>query len=263
VFPERDRVIYSRNPLFEVIAQLRFPAILSIGVDIPVKFQEIVRQSFPFVEMIQAVNINVSMGQEVRQVKNYYDFYTADRTVKLTLTDESIALTAKNYRRWEEFSALLVVGLDALLSTYKIPFFTRLGLRYIDFIDKAALALPEVSWTDLIRPSLLGVLSEDLAEKAVVINLLSNFQLRGDDFQCAFNCGLPNFQMLDEEKRKSALNGNVFVLDTDFFSLDGNVNASDSLPNLSRFNKYTRNAFRWAIQDRLHQALEPNPVGPA
>lgn len=46
-FPETPRVIYAKNPLFEVICQLRFPAILKIDSEIPAGFQEKLRASFP------------------------------------------------------------------------------------------------------------------------------------------------------------------------------------------------------------------------
>ena len=41
------RCIYDKNPLAEVICQLRFPEILSIQTDIPAKFQDAIRKDFP------------------------------------------------------------------------------------------------------------------------------------------------------------------------------------------------------------------------
>ena len=46
-FPEVERVIYERNPLDEVICQLRFPAILKID-EPPIAFQEQIRTRYPF-----------------------------------------------------------------------------------------------------------------------------------------------------------------------------------------------------------------------
>ena len=46
-FPESPRVRYSRNPLLEVICQLRFPKILSIETEVPVGFQEDIRSEYP------------------------------------------------------------------------------------------------------------------------------------------------------------------------------------------------------------------------
>ena len=47
MFSQEPRQIYQRNPLAEVICQLRFPEILSIGANLPVDFQEAIRDEFP------------------------------------------------------------------------------------------------------------------------------------------------------------------------------------------------------------------------
>ena len=46
-FPDAPRVIYDRNPLAEVICQVRFPPILRIEAQLPDAFQERVRNLFP------------------------------------------------------------------------------------------------------------------------------------------------------------------------------------------------------------------------
>ena len=46
-FPDSERVIYQRNPLLEVICQLRFPSILRIDSEAPAVFQERVRKEYP------------------------------------------------------------------------------------------------------------------------------------------------------------------------------------------------------------------------
>src|SRR6266852_706318 len=46
-FPEFTRVIYQRNPLVEVVCQLRFSPILRIDTDPPAEFQDRIRSAFP------------------------------------------------------------------------------------------------------------------------------------------------------------------------------------------------------------------------
>ena len=45
-FPDYGRVIYQRNPLIEVICQVRFPPVLRIDVEPPAAFQEAIRDEF-------------------------------------------------------------------------------------------------------------------------------------------------------------------------------------------------------------------------
>ena len=47
LFSDNSRYSYVNSPLIEVICQLRFPTILSIGSTEPAQFQEAVRADFP------------------------------------------------------------------------------------------------------------------------------------------------------------------------------------------------------------------------
>ena len=46
LFAKYERCLYQRSPLIEVICQLRFPTILSIGSQEPAEFQEAIRHEF-------------------------------------------------------------------------------------------------------------------------------------------------------------------------------------------------------------------------
>ena len=47
MFYHEPRCHYRRNPLGEVICQLRFPEILAISANPPVAFQEAIRDDYP------------------------------------------------------------------------------------------------------------------------------------------------------------------------------------------------------------------------
>ena len=47
MFSQQPRCIYRENPLGQVICQLRFPEILTIGANVPVEFQEAIRDQYP------------------------------------------------------------------------------------------------------------------------------------------------------------------------------------------------------------------------
>ena len=46
-FPDAPRVMYERNPLVEVICQVRFPPVLRIEAQLPDAFQDRIRDVFP------------------------------------------------------------------------------------------------------------------------------------------------------------------------------------------------------------------------
>lgn len=58
-FPEVKRVIYKKNPLHQVICQLRFPPILKVDAEIPSIFQEKIRGEFPNFKETTEVNMEL------------------------------------------------------------------------------------------------------------------------------------------------------------------------------------------------------------
>src|SRR4051794_3088983 len=70
-FPAVDRVIYERNPLVEVICQVRFPAILRIDVEPPAAFQEAIRGAFP--AFSESAGIEAPLALPVEMAKQLPD----------------------------------------------------------------------------------------------------------------------------------------------------------------------------------------------
>jgi uncharacterized protein (TIGR04255 family) len=58
-FPDYERVIYERNPLNEVLCQLRFPSILKVTSQQPVEFQEVIRTDYPILNIKRPVELPV------------------------------------------------------------------------------------------------------------------------------------------------------------------------------------------------------------
>lgn len=140
-FPEVTRVLYRKNPLDQVICQLRFPTILRIDAEIPAQFQERVRRDFPHFSETSELRVPVPLDlqeqippEALRQVlqpsgnKNY-GFSSEDGQWRINLTRTFIALTTKEYQRWERFKERLEIPLNALISVYSPDYFSRVGLR--------------------------------------------------------------------------------------------------------------------------------------
>ena len=84
MFLDRDRYLYRKRQLVEVICQLRFPTILSISAREPADFQEAIRRDFPQYKRLQEQpqptlaggpgNFRVEEGERVIN----YQFLSAD-----------------------------------------------------------------------------------------------------------------------------------------------------------------------------------------
>ncbi|MGN1003931.1 MAG: TIGR04255 family protein, partial [Oscillospiraceae bacterium] len=102
-----QRYLYTKSPLVEVICQLRFPTILSIGAKEPAEFQEAIRgeypryaakQEFPMPKLAGAGTPNPSVQQQP-PITNYH-FISQDGVWKVNLTNNFIALSTMRYSQW-------------------------------------------------------------------------------------------------------------------------------------------------------------------
>lgn len=261
LFPSSPRLIFEKAPLTQVVAQVQFPTILKIQ-QTPADFQERIRSAFPLYE----TGPDIAVAQEgalqlpaqiIQMLKNMpgaipHRFITAGRDATVTLASSSLALSTVKYTRWEEFLALFQLPLSALVEMYKPPFFTRLGLRYINIIRREAIGLASSSWSSLIRAEVLGELAvpsfESNVETATKQIRLKIPNHRGTVlFQHGVTIVLPQ-------------NTRAYALDFDI-SKEGQIGVADAEPCLGRFHQLAGRAFRWCITPELRDALGPRPAG--
>lgn len=263
-FPDSERVVYGRNPLIAVICQLRFPPILRIAAEPPVAFQERIRNEYPFLsEKFPEVNVEMppgvppAMAEMIRGTLPKrklmgYDFASADEKWKVSLSRDFLSLSTSQYTRWEHFREHLEGPLQALMTVYAPAFFTRLGLRYQDLIQKSRLGLPpRTKWSELIKPHIAGVHGvpelEGAVEESLGQLLISLPQFGG---KVRINYGIVQTVESDEK---------CFLVDGDYYTEQRTkTDAVDGI--LAYFNKQSGRLFRWCIEDRLQRAMEPRPV---
>ena len=123
MFSHEQRCIYRNNQLAEVVCQLRFPEILTIQANLPVDFQEMIRDEFPVYTLrreIPAPKISGMPGNmsiEKQQPINNYQFASTDGIWRVNLTSKFISLACTAYTSWEEFAAKLDKPLVAFIKT--------------------------------------------------------------------------------------------------------------------------------------------------
>jgi len=238
------RVIYRRNPLADVICQLRFPQILSIETELPVAFQEAIRGAYPRFSQRKE-------GLPGKQTVNY-QFVSEDGSAKVNLGSGFISLSCNRYTRWEDFARRLDQPLAAFISIYHPAYFERVGLRYVNIISRKKLELEEVPFRELIMSSYLGILShEEVLERSTLRCTVDADTALAGGCRVKLHAG------------PGALRGPLspdpevkFILDLDFY-MNGKVEPKFSAGALETLHSQSFGVFRGAITDTLHQALEP------
>lgn len=266
--PDTNRVIYSKNPLNSVICQLKFPSILKIGSSDPIDFQEEIRNEFPIyeknleysVESNLPIEVIAQLPQDTANAIPYktvtrinYKFTSADKNWVINLANDFLALSVKRYDRWDNFREHFLTPLTALWKIYKPTFFSRIGLRYVNAIDRSVLGLSASSWKELIEPFILGMLSSTDIENDSLKNSMSIDEVRlTSEISARVLHGLGRINNSKEI---------IYLIDNDIFSEKQIKDSKDAVETLNALNSYGRKLFRWCITDKLHDAMEPsNPL---
>ena len=258
MFSSEKRCIYQNTPAVEVICQLRFPEILTIGTTVPDKFQEAIRGEFPQYSKrmeMPAPKFTGTPGNMTLQKQEptvNYQFASADGIWRVNLTGRFISLACTKYTCWEDFAGKLDKPLAAFIQIYNPAYFERVGLRYVNFISRNALDLSGVPFRELIEPCWLGPLGEEEIQEAACSRCSVDVEmaLRGG-CRVKIHAG-PGMIQRNGQKDKEV----KFIFDQDLF-VPGQVPVNLSAGALQTLHAQAFSVFRGAITDRLHDALEP------
>lgn len=259
-FPPSAREIYAKNPLHEVICQLRFPTILQIVAESPAQFQNTIRDRYP---LYREENSTAGLPKDVADIlasvpvpkgltQPDHKFLTEGETRLVSLTQEFIALSEKEYQRWESFREEMKLAEKAFREIYRPSYYSRIGLRYRDVLEKAELGLNDRSWAELLNPFFIGELGVDvLAGEVQEIRTQSLVTIPGiDKGLVRIHHGLA---------KRPGDNAQVYLIDADFYT-DKRSQLEDAFPILDSFNNWGGRLFRWAITDTLRDALGPTRI---
>ena len=261
MFSTEERCVYEKNQLVEVICQLRFPEILTIGANLPVDFQEAIRAEFPrytarkenAAPKITGIPGNLTLENPAPTIN--YQFASADGTWRVNLTSKFISLACSRYTCWEDFARMLDKPLAAFIRIYKPAYFERIGLRYVNAFSRKALDLEGVPFRELFHDRYLGLLGdEELNETAAVRSTVdADIAIRGG-CRAKLHAGpgvVKHGAKPDQEVK--------FIFDQDLY-LPGKVAVNLSAGALQTLHAQAYPIFRDAITDKLHEAMEPEAL---
>jgi uncharacterized protein (TIGR04255 family) len=256
MFSHQPRCIYRKNQLGEVICQLRFPRILTIGTTVPAPFQEAIRQEFPRFSVIDerpraAVNLPAAPAEPIRN----YQFTSQDGVWRVNLTDNFLSLTCSRYTDWEHFAKMLDKPLAAFIKLYQPAFFQRIGLRYLNFFSRQDLDLEGMPFRELIAQRYLGILAEPDLEEAGINRCTIDAELAiAAGCRAKIHAGPGRVRRGGKEEPELK-----FVLDLDL-SKSGDMPVSHSAGILQTLHDQAFPIFRGASTTALHSAMEPESL---
>jgi uncharacterized protein (TIGR04255 family) len=250
-FPRIPDVRLANSPLAEVICQVRFPTILRIAKQSPSDFQELVRHRFPLLEASQNIQFAVAgvasdAAAEAVVAARHFRFVSADKQTIALLSPDSFSLTQHHYTVWDEFARDLQLIHDAVQQIYKLPFATRIGLRYVNVFSDQNTGFSSLdALGQVLRPELTCLLTSEAWSQPE--EMLTQILLTDDPGRLTIRVGA---RAHDEELGPSLL------LDLDYFEEGDQVPIEGLLDRCRNYHDTVYNAFRWALNGDQFEIFE-------
>jgi len=245
-----EEVPLPNAPLVRVIAQVKFPPIVSIDrPEFIGPFQEAIRDTYPILRPERTHGVVMGpQGSFPVPEQMAWRFSDPGEDWRVSLAPDFVALETTSYTSRSDFLARLRTVITALHAHIKPAEVERLGLRYIDRVKGDAVG--EI--TRLIEPNVLGIVGTDLANRA-------NHSLS----ETLFDLPAENAQLLARWGRIPA-NGTVdpaaidpiqepsWILDLDMFSASKSPFIPDNIiADTQRYAERLYTFFRWVVTDEF------------
>jgi uncharacterized protein (TIGR04255 family) len=208
-------------PLVTVVAQLRFPRMLSLTTERSVgAFQEAVRVEYPIMREEQAQSIAITpAGPMVSEPSTVFQFEDVGTSWKVALSQDSLSLETSSYSTRDEFIERLgriFVALDQVSEPGPVAVYDRLGIRYINRLtgtDAKRSRLKELLCDEVYGP--LTVAEELLDDQQLVASLTQQQYKLGEHTLLARWAALPPGGIL--APGIEPIDSDSWVLDADAF----------------------------------------------
>ena len=237
-------------PLVRVIAQVRFPLIVSIDKrEFIALFQEVLRATYPVLRPEKTRGFVVgSQGIASTQSQMVWRFNDVDGKWRVSLAPDFIALETTSYSSRNDFLDRLHVALEALNEHIGPQIVDRLGLRYIDRVIGQAVD----NIANLFRSEVIGILATSMGTYAKQSLSESLFQVPDTRAQLLARWGqIPPHSTVDSAAIEP-VDTPSWILDLDMFSVESRpFNVEELITEARTYAERIYTLFRWAVKDEF------------
>jgi uncharacterized protein (TIGR04255 family) len=243
-----EEIPLQNAPLVRVIAQVRFPLITSIEKqDFIASFQEAIRKTYPILrsERMHGVIFN-SQGASPAQSNTIWRFHDKEDKWRVSLASDFAALETVAYSSRHDFLQRLQHVLSALETEIDPLNVDRLGLRYIDRIEK----IDNQDLKMLVRPELAGIAATEIGKFALQSLSETMFLFPDSKEKLMARWGqLPPKTTIDPATIEP-IDDSSWILDLDMFREESRTFETQTLiKDTQYFAERIYTFFRWAVTD--------------
>lgn len=236
--PSTKRVVFAHNLIKLTVCELRFPHLIEYETKPPLKLQKAVRKTYPLYR--KTTEVSLSPGDVGREIRYMFDSKKKDWT--LTFKPNALALETKAYSTFEDFWKRLVAVLKPARAILDSDFYTRVGLRYVNWI-------PVGEGSDLE-----GWINPDLAPALVAgtYGTVTHFRQTVHGLCDGGRYSLRHGLETSEEGSAH------YLFDADFF--EESVEDANLETQLRKFNEQNFRLFSWALGDKARESMGASKV---
>jgi uncharacterized protein (TIGR04255 family) len=237
-------------PLVRVVAQVRFPPVLSIeSRDFVAPFQEAVRERYPILRVERTRGVFLGPGEPTATSPSViWRFNGLDEKWRVSLATDFAAIETTAYESRSDLLSRFGAVLQALQTHIAPGVVDRLGVRYIDRIKGDAVA----KIGELVRPEVLGVAGTAAASHASHALSEVLFDLPDQLSQMRARWGLlPSGSTVDPSAIEP-IDEQSWILDLDTFtSRPCSFDTSAILSETRTLAERSYGFFRWVVTDEF------------
>ena len=237
-------------PLLRVIAQIRFPQVLSIEKrEFVAPFQEALRSQYPVLrnELSQAVMFG-PQGASPAAPQTIWRFADVESNWRVSLAPDFAAIETTAYESRKDFLKRFEAVVHALGEHVSPRVLDRVGVRYIDRVTGDAFDAIE----NLVGPEVLGVAATALGAHAVHAISESVFAISQTGAQLLARWGLLPKGATVDPAAIEPLDQPSWILDLDMYrSGQREYDAAAVVQEANGFAERIYAVFRWAVTDNF------------
>lgn len=249
--PPPTEVPLPRAPLVRVLAQVRFPVIVSVEQESFIaSFQEAIRTEYGVMRPTPSQSLVLRHdGSHIEvRAKAAWRFHDPRHDAVATLSTDFLTLETSRYTSRHDFFARFGRLLHALGLHIRPTVFDRLGVRYISRVTGAPLG----DLTTFFRPELLGALTTPVGNLALLAVSESLYELPEESGQLRARWGVVPPQTTLDPQAIDAVNERSWVLDHDaFVEREHAFNADEITAQAIRLAERCYAMFRWSVTDHF------------
>jgi uncharacterized protein (TIGR04255 family) len=239
-------------PLVRVIAQVRFPPILSIEKkEFVGSFQEAIRETYPILHLEQTPGLVLGSPGIVETAPQLtWRFLDTTNSWRISLAPNFLAIETTAYSSRSDFLKRFKNALQALDENFKPKVIERFGLRYIDRL--VGQELEDISL--LVKPEIAGIVATEFRKYIYQTINESWFIIPdGDEQIIAARWGLMSADVTFDPNAIEPIDEPSWILDIDMSSKSKNREFSVEalISEAQNFAERIYTFFRWAVQDEF------------